>query len=193
MATDAPAVNLRATAAVLGSCLLALGAQAQSLLAAQSEISFVSRQMGVPIEGRFKSFGAELDFDPRRPEAGRIALTIMTGSVSFAAEQAQAEAVKPAWFDVTRHPQARFQSTAIKPLGGARYEVSGRFTLKGITRELSIPVTLTQAGSNGIATGSFVFRRLDFRVGDGEWADTSAVADEVQVRFRLALDGLPPP
>lgn len=183
----------RAAAAALAAGLLATGANAQTVLASQSEVSFVSRQMGVPIEGRFKNFGAELSFDPRHPESGRITLTIMTGSASFAAEAAQAEAVKPAWFDTTRYPQAQFQSTAIKALGGARFEVTGRLTLKGSTRELTLPVTLVQAGSNGTAGGSFVLRRLDYRVGDGEWADTSAVADEVQVRFRLALAGLPTP
>lgn len=168
-------------------------ASAQSVLAGQSEIVFVSRQMGIPIEGRFKTFSADLAFDPRRPESGRIAMTIPIASVSFAAEQAQTEVVKPAWFDVGRFPQAQFQSTAIKSIGNGRFEVAGKLTLKGITRELSVPVTLVQSAANGTASGSFVLRRLDHRVGDGEWADTSAVADEVQVRFRFALAGLPLP
>ena len=38
--------------------------------------------------------------------------------------------------------------------------------------------------------GQFAVKRLEFKVGDGEWADTSMVADEVQVRFKLAIVGI---
>ena len=168
-------------------------AVAQTLVAAQSEIAFVSRQMGVPIEGRFKTFAAQLAFDPHRPDAGKVALTIAMASASFAAAEAEAEVAKPAWFDVARFPQASFQSTAIKPAGPGRYEVAGKLTIKDRTQDLTVPVALVQAGSTGTATGSFVVKRLDFRIGEGEWADTGMVANEVQVRFRFALAGLAPP
>jgi len=42
-----------------------------------------------------------------------------------------------------------------------------------------------------VATGSFALKRLDFKVGEGDWADTSVVANDVQVRFKLTLQGLP--
>ncbi len=179
--------------ALAGALAVLPSASAQTLIAAQSEIVFVSRQMGVPIEGRFKTFDAQLNFDPRRPEAGRVALTIATASASFGAPEAELEVAKPAWFDSARFPQAKFESTAIKASGGGRYEVAGKLTLKGTTRDLSVPVTIAQSGSNATATGSFVLERLAWRVGDGEWADTSMVADQVQVRFRFALAGMAVP
>jgi len=55
-----------------------------------------------------------------------------------------------------------------------------------------VPVTLTQAGGLTTATGSFVLKRLDFKIGEGEWSDTSVVANDVQVRFKLQLQGLGP-
>ena len=63
--------------------------------------------------------------------------------------------------------------------------------IKGQSRDLVVPVTLSNAGAQTVATGSFMLKRLDFKVGDGDWADTSVVANEVQVRFKLALQGLP--
>ena len=42
------------------------------------------------------------------------------------------------------------------------------------------------------ASGSFTIKRLDFKVGDAEWADTSMLANDVLVRFKLTLAGLPP-
>jgi polyisoprenoid-binding protein YceI len=54
-----------------------------------------------------------------------------------------------------------------------------------------VPVQLAQAGGVSTATGSFTLKRLDFKIGDGEWADTSMVANDVQVKFKLSLGGVP--
>ncbi|OYU92416.1 MAG: polyisoprenoid-binding protein, partial [Burkholderiales bacterium PBB5] len=45
---------------------------------------------------------------------------------------------------------------------------------------------------NSTATGSFALKRLAFKIGEGEWADTSMVADDVTVKFKLALTGMAP-
>jgi hypothetical protein len=55
-----------------------------------------------------------------------------------------------------------------------------------------VPVLLTQTGTASTATGAFVIQRLAFRVGENEWADTSMLADDIQIRFKLALTGLGP-
>ncbi len=169
-------------------------AQAEArLLPAQSRIAFVSKQMGVPVEGEFKRFDARVAFDPRQPRNGSVTLTIDTGSATLGIPETDAELPKVEWFGIARFPQAQFQSTAIEPLGGGRYEVAGRLTIKGRTQDVVVPITLVQSGSTGTATGGFALNRLAFGIGEGEWADTSMVADAVQVRFELALAGLPAP
>lgn len=165
-------------------------AAAPQLQAAGSELLFVSRQMGVPVEGRFKKFDAQLSFDPKKPEAGRVAFTIDLASASIGAPEFDAELGKAAWFDSKRLPQASFQSSAIKALGGGKFEVSGKLSLKGQTRDLSVPISLSQAGGITTANGSFVLKRLEFKIGDGEWADTAMVANEVQVKFKLLFSGV---
>ena len=47
-------------------------------------------------------------------------------------------------------------------------------------------------GKEAVATGSFTIQRLDYKVGDGEWTDTSVIGNDVQVRFKFTLAGLPP-
>ena len=59
-------------------------------------------------------------------------------------------------------------------------------------RDVSVPVTITQSGGTSTATGSFVVKRVDFKIGEGEWTDTTVVANDVQVRFKLAFTGLGP-
>ena len=171
-------------------------ANAQQVVPAQSEISFVSKQMGVPVEGRFKQWTAKIAFDPKKAEAGSVAFTIQTGSASFGAAELDGEVPKAEWFNAAKFPQASFASSAIKPLGGGRFEVRGKLAIKGATQDVVVPVTIIQttgqAGAVSTAAGSFVIKRLNFKIGEGEWADTSMVANDVTVKFKLALTGMAP-
>lgn len=163
-----------------------------ALLPGQSELSFTSRQMGVPVDGRFKRFDAQLSFDPKKPETGKVAFSIDLASVSLGAPELEGELAKAPWFDSKKMPQANFQSTAVKATGPGKFEVAGKLTIKGQTRDIVVPIALSQAGPATTAVGGFVLKRLEFKIGDGEWADTSMVANEVQVRFKLAFSGIAP-
>ena len=162
----------------------------QKLIPAGSEIVFVSKQMGVPVEGKFKRFDAQVAFDPAKPEAGKVALTIDVLSATLGAPEADAELPKATWFNATKFAQATFQSTGIKALGAGKFEVAGKLAIKGISRDMVVPVQLTAAGATTVATGSFTIKRLAFKIGENEWADTSTVADDVQVKFKLTLSGV---
>lgn len=165
---------------------------AAQLLPQQSELGFAAQQMGVPIEGRFKKFDAQLNFDPRQPAGSHVSFTIDLSSVTLGDPAFDAELAKPSWFDSKRSGVASFESRALKALGGGRFELAGRLSLKGQSRDIVVPISLSQAGGVSTATGSFVLKRLEFKIGDGEWADTSMVANEVQVKFKLAFSGIAP-
>jgi polyisoprenoid-binding protein YceI len=162
----------------------------QKLITAQSEIGFVTKQMGVPLDGHFKKFDAQINFDTAKPDAAKIAFTVDSGSATLGAPESDAELPKAAWFDVAKFPQATFQSTSVKALGGGKYQVSGKLSIKGNTKDIDVPVALTQANGVTTATGQFVLKRLTYKIGEGEWADTSMVADDVSVKFKLALSGM---
>jgi polyisoprenoid-binding protein YceI len=170
-----------------------LGAAAHAdavLQPAQSELSFITKQMGVPVDGRFKKFDVQLKLDPKKPENGNVAFTIDMASASLGVPETDAEMPKPIWFNTAKFPQASFQSSAIKGLGGGKFEVTGKINIKGNSRELVVPVVITQTGVNSTATGSFVLKRLEFRIGEEEWADTTVVANDVTVKFKLVFVGL---
>lgn len=181
------------TRPLLAAALLATApawAQPAKLVPAQSEIQFTSRQMGVPVDGKFRKFDAQVDFDPKKPETARIAITIDLASISLGAPESEAEVVKPLWFNVAKFPQASFTSTAVKATGPGKFDVAGKLNIKGNQRDMTVPVVLTQAGGATTATGAFVLKRADFKIGEGEWADTSMVANDVQVKFKLQLTGV---
>lgn len=190
----------RAAAALLAACgfFLAGAGRAASapvapqLVAAQSEIGFVSHQMGVPVAGRFRNFDAQVSFDPKAPEQGHFLVEVELASVELPTADAMREVGKPTWFDAERFPRAVFESTSIRAIRPGQYEISGRLDIKGHHQGVVAPVQLERAGSLTVASGSLVVRRLAFAIGDGDWSDTSVVADDVQIRFRLALTGLGP-
>jgi len=191
-------LTLTLAAALLGALIQPALAQPKPavLQAGGSEINFTTRQMGVPVEGRFGKFSAQITLDPKRPETGSVAFTIDTGSARFGSAELDAEVPKPIWLSVAKFPQASFQSTTIRAAGPGRFDVAGKLTIKGIVRDVSVPVQVTQTGAGAAAvstaSGSFAIRRLVFQVGEGEWTDTSLLADDVQIRFKLQLTGLAP-
>ncbi len=188
--TSFPTV-FRTTGAMLMAALVSVGAQAQQkLVPAQSEITFALKQMGVPVEGRFKKFDAQIAFDPAKPQTGTIAFTVDIASATMGSPEPDAELPKAEWFNTAKFPQATFQSSSIKALGGGKFEVAGKLAIKGASQDTVIPVTLSANGATTMANGGFILKRLTYRIGEKEWADTSMVADDVQVKFKLALTGV---
>ena len=181
------------SALALGSAALLAAQPAvaqQKLVPAQSEVQFTARQMGVPLEGHFKKFDAQVSFDPAKLATSKIVFTVDTGSATMGSRETDAELPKATWFNVPQFPQATFQSSAIKALGAGKFEVTGKLSIKGLARDVVVPVTLVQNGATTMATGALPLKRLAFKIGENEWADTSMVADDVQVKFKLALTGV---
>lgn len=186
-------MSTRFAAVALATLVAAAPAFAQQkVVPAQSEIAFTSKQMGVPVDGKFRKWDAQIAFDPKKPEAGKVSFTIDTGSASFGSAETDAEVPKAPWFNVAKFPQATFQSSSMKSTGPGKFEVAGKLTIKGNVHDVVVPVALTQSGATTTAAGSFTIKRLDFKIGEGEWADTSMVANDVQVKFKLAVTGVGP-
>jgi len=168
-----------------------LAADYGAVQADKSSITFVSKQMGVPVKGHFRRFSAQLSFTPAKPETARTRVEIDLASIDAGSREADDEVVGKDWFHVRNFPSAVFESKTVKPLGGNRYEVRGTLTIKGKNREVVAVSNFREEGSNGIFDGAFTLKRLDFGIGEGAWGDPGTVADEVQVSFRLVAAALP--
>jgi polyisoprenoid-binding protein YceI len=162
------------------------------LVAAQSEIAFQIKQSGVPVDGKFRRFDAQLALDPKAPQNGSVTVSIDTASATVGFPETDVELPRAPWFNAAKFPRATFESNAISALGGGRFQAKGRFELKGTARDLVVPVAIVQNGPQSTATGEFVVKRLDYKIGENEWTDVSLVANDVRVRFKLVFTGLNP-
>ena len=157
------------------------------VLAEKSFIRFVSKQMNVPVEGRFRKFDASVTFDPAKPEAAKAEFIVDPGSIDLGSEEGETEARGKLWFNVAAFPQAKFVATSVKALGGGKFEARGKLTIKGIGQDVVAPFTLSEAGGMRTVEGQFAMKRLQFKIGEGTWSDTDTVADDVLVKFRFVL------
>jgi polyisoprenoid-binding protein YceI len=147
--------------------------------------------MGVPVQGHLKQFDARISFEAAKLAASKVNFTVDMASATLGAPEMDSELPKPTWFNTPKFPQAQFTSSAFKALGGGKFEVAGKLAIKGQSRDVTVPLAMSQNGATTTATGVLPIKRLAFRIGEGDWADTSMVADDVQVRFKLALSGIP--
>lgn len=157
----------------------------------ESRLDFSYEQMSVPMDGRFSKFNAQLAFDPARLAKASARIEVDVASIDTGSTEADTEVVGKAWFDAKRFPVVSFVSSGIRALGGNRYEASGKLSIKGKNRDVVTPVTFQSSGSKGIFEGAFAIRRLDYGIGEGAWADVSAVADEVKIKFRIVVYAAP--
>ena len=165
----------------------AFGQAPQKIDASRSQIRFVSKQMGVAVEGGFRKFDGTVTFDPKKPEATKGEFEVDLASIDLGNEEGETEVKRPLWFDTARFPKAKFTLTSLKPAGPGKYDAAGSLTIKGLTQPVSAPVTVAEAAGVRTVQGQFPMKRLQFKIGDGHWSDTETVADEVVVRFRFTI------
>ncbi|HET6396935.1 MAG TPA: YceI family protein [Pseudoxanthomonas sp.] len=185
-------VKLTSPAAVAAALAAMLAPAAQAADYAQapgSTLAFASRYDGELFTGRFSDFATRLSFDPARPEAGRLDVTIALASAATGNADRDSTLRTADFFDVSRFAQARYTASGFRRLADGQYAADGTLELRGVRK----PVTLTfqwSGGAQPVLSGKAVVRRLDFGVGGGDWADTGTIPDEVNISTRVLLKPL---
>jgi polyisoprenoid-binding protein YceI len=184
---------MRLTVGPLGASLVLLATWSPSALAAEwqvdparSTIAAVVRQgASGGFEARFERFAAEVAFDPARPEATRVTVTVDTASFASGHGQRDQVATGDAFLAAKSHREARYVTRAVRPLGGDRYEVEADLELRGVIKPLTHAATIAAGPGEARATGEVEIARADWGVGRDQprGADVGAV---VVVRFDLA-------
>jgi len=157
----------------------------------KSSIAFVSKQMGVAVNGKFPKFSAQVSFDPAKPEAGKVSIGIDLASVDAGSKDANDEVTGKQWFNVRMFPQATFTSTAIKSVAGGKFEVTGPLAIKGKSQPVTATFIVKTDGPAATFEGGFTLKRIDYAIGEGPWADVSMVANDVTVNFRVVATAAP--
>ena len=151
----------------------------------KSKVTFNYKQMGVAMDGQFKKFSPQQSFDPAKAANAKASIEIELASVDAGSAEADDEVVGKSWFNVKSFPKALFVSTQVKAAGANLFEVTGKLTIKGQTRDVAFMLKHTLQGSNGLLSGGLTIKRGDFTIGEGPWAKFDVVANDIQINFQL--------
>lgn len=153
------------------------------------DIQFMTSQEGVSLQGSFKDFAANVKFDPMHPDTGAVRVSVDVRSVNTGTPAAN-ELIKSAdFFDVATYPQATFEASEFHAQDAGHYIAKGTFFLKGHSVTLPVTFATTAAPSGRWFDGSFTISRTSFKVGQGEWSDTSTLDDTVKIQFHVLQEG----
>lgn len=177
-------LSLAALSLILG---LAIAATQWTLQPKQSKLRFIGTQAGAPFEAVFEKFSADIRFDPQDLATSRFDVKIDLASVN-SGDQERDDTIKSAdLFAVKQWPTSRYVAEKFTAKGAGKFAATGKLTLRDVTREVPIDFSFEDGKDGAWLKGAASLKRLDFGVGQGDWKDTSSVANEVKVRFDLLL------
>lgn len=171
-----------ATAAI---ALPVLAATALKADVAKSKVTITFKQMNVQVDAQFKKFNAAINYDAAKPENAKANVDIDVASFDLGDPAYNAEVQKKEWFNTAQFPKATFVSSQIKAGAAGKLDVTGKLTIKGRSSDVSFPLSVKKEGNAQVFEGTLPIKRLTYGIGDGEWKDTSIVADEVAIKFRV--------
>ncbi len=153
---------------------------------AHSLIGFRVRHVVTKVEGRFKIFDGTIWIDRDNPSASRVELTIQTASIDTGVDARDKDLRSANYFDVEKFPTITFRSTKVQPKGNDQYEVSGEFSMHGVTKTIQVPVKYMGAGKMGKTEKagfevSFPINRKDYGIVSG----SPVVGDDVEVNIQV--------
>lgn len=177
----------RLTAALFVGLLLAGPASAADYVQTTgSTLGFSGQYQGEAFNGRFPGFATVVSFDPARLDLGRLTVVIPLATATAGNPDYDSELRGASFFNSPKFPQARYTATKFRSLGGGRYAADGTLTLRGVSKPVTLSFTWT-AGAKPVLAGTAVVKRLDFGVGDGDWADTKVIPNEIKISTRVVL------
>lgn len=116
---------------------------------AHAFIQFHIKHLGYSwLVGRFNTFSGEFSYYEANPNASKVSVTIDTASIDSNHAERDKHLRDEEFLDVEQFPEARFVSTSYRDLGDGKGELQGELTLHGVTRPLSIAVTMIGAGDD---------------------------------------------
>ena len=162
--------------ALIGTALLMIALPTQAAMwkldQTMSTVVFKYNYGSDPYEGTFSNVEANFDIDPMRPGNCKFDVTINIEDIDVDSPEVLDYLLDYELFDVDTWPTAKFQAESCRLTGVTSFESDGTLTIRDQTHPITFPFDLTS---------EVEILRLQFGVGQGYWANTAEVPNEVQV------------
>jgi len=177
------------TLLAIGLTALATSLQkSPTLSAGASDIGFTFTMFDSENSGIFTESVVELSYDKQDPGSTTLSATVQTQSLSSGDSQIDSTLPEADWFNVAAHPEATFKSTDVVVENESTLQMTGQLEIKGISREVNFPLTISEESGTQSASGGFTINRLDFDIGKVDQPDDSTVGFNVIIHFNFDLN-----
>jgi len=182
-----------ALAAALAVASPALATDAYQLDKSHTTVGFQVRHIFTMLGGKFQDFSGTIQVDRAKPESSSVEFTIQAASINTNEAKRDEHLKSPDFFDVASHPTIAFKSTSVKPAGKDVYEVTGNLTMRGVTKQVTLPVTFLGEGKDPWGNEKMGFElattlnRKDYGINWNKTLDQGGllVGDEVKVQISV--------
>ncbi len=154
--------------------------------AEHGELTFSGVAEGNLVRGDFQDFNVEVCLEGEDLGGARIKVEVETGSASVGIRQGDEALLSEEMFFVDHYPKATWTSQSIESHNDA-YRAEGKLELRGVRAPQAVDLRLERDGDTLTLAGKAEIFRMEFEVGQGEFADTEFVEDRVELEFELQL------
>ena len=152
-----------------------------------STLTFTFDQAGAASKGSFRQFATELAYDEKSPASGSLHVQVQIASVDTQDQERNEMLASADLFDAQKFPTAQYTAGTFARTAAGGLEAVGKLTLRGVTRDLRLPLKIVKTATGLELSGATTINRLDYGVGQGDWKSTEGVADEVKIQYKVAL------
>jgi len=164
--------------------------------AVHSEVGFKVRHLVSRTSGRFTKFNGTIQVDEKSIENSNVLVTIEVASISTDNANRDAHLRSADFFDAEKFPTITFKSTSVKEVSKGQLQITGDFTMRGVTKRITLPIT----SLGGMASpfkdyragfeGSLKINRQDFGVKWNKTLDTGGAMLSDDVDISLAIEAV---
>jgi polyisoprenoid-binding protein YceI len=159
---------------------------------AQSKLSFTANYSGTEVKGKFDKFKADIIFDPNHLDQSKVTAEIDLRSINTENAERDTALQGPDWFNMAEFPKATFTSTNITKGNQNIYWMEGELTIRDQKRPIRIDFTFPRyeldekaKAMRARAQATIPLQRLDYGVGQKEWAATNQIANNVRIDLEI--------
>ncbi|AZA61176.1 YceI family protein [Chryseobacterium indoltheticum] len=159
---------------------------------AHSSINFNIKHMGISfVQGRFDKFQGEVETPGANLDNAKFDFTVYPETINTGVEARDKHLKSADFFDAEKFPEMKFQGAAVSQGKDKNYMLKGKLTIKGVSKEISIPLTfggITKNQQGKEVAGlqaKFTINRLDYNI---KYDPTGAgIAKDVEVVLFLEV------
>jgi len=153
---------------------------------AASRLSFRAVLAGQPLDGVFKSWDAEIAFDPQNLRASRAVISVNTASAITGQPARDQMLPTPGWLSPRRFPKAQLVTRAILQTGPTHHIARAALTIRGVSRPVSVPFTaVVGKGDTGRMQATLTIDRNLFGIGQANGQPVTSVGPTVVLMMHL--------